>query len=276
MVAVVLVAASAAPAETTEQRWKTMSRWRAATSEEELRVRIEYVAGTLTIRPGAAGTLYDARIRFDADAQIPQLEYDDGRLRLGLSKKQDASSEGRGESRVDLELSTEVAVDLDVEFGAGAADLDLTGIPLRRLELRTGAGKPSVRVGRSNPALMETASFRLGAADFRVSGLGNLNAKRISVEAGVGAVTLGLDGSWDAEARLLVDLGVGALTLRVPESLGVRLRRESLLPLLASWSLEGMVQQDDAHYSENWEGADRRLDVEIKAGVGSLKVEWIR
>jgi len=273
---IVAGAAFASSAGAAEQDWKTMSRWRAATSEEQLRVRVEYVAGTLTIRPGVAGTLYDAHLRFDADAHVARLEYDDERLRLGTTDKENASSDGRGEGRLDLELTTDVAVDLDVEFGAGAADLDLTGIPLRRLELRTGAGQPSVRVDRSNPAPMETASFRLGAADFRISGLGNLNAKRISVAAGVGAVTLGLDGSWDAEARLVVDLGVGALTLRVPESLGVRLRRAALLPLLASWSLDGMVKRDDAHYSANWGDASRRLDVEIKAGVGSLDVEWIR
>lgn len=265
----------ASPAVAAGQHWKTMSKWRAATSEDELRVRVEYVAGTLTMRPGAPATLYDARLRFDADAELPRLEYDDGRLRVGTSTLEGASSERRGESRLDLELPTEVAVDLDVEFGAGVAELDLTGVPLVRLELRTGAGKPSIRVDRSNPALMEAASFRVGAADFLVSGLGNLNAKRISVEAGVGAVTLGLEGSWDTEARLLVDLGVGALTLRVPESLGVRLRRQALLPLLDKFSLDGMVKQEDAHYSANWEDADRRLDVEIKAGVGSLRVEWI-
>ena len=261
------------------QRWKTVTKSRTVTDEAELRVRINYGAGILRVRPGTDDNLlYQARMRFDEDAVRPEMDYENGRFRVGFSKLEGARSrklewEGR-EDKLDLRLPITVPVDIDVDFGAGRAELDLSGVHVDRLDLSTGASESVVRINEPNPIAAESAVFEIGAADFRVSGLGNLNAKRIAVRAGVGAVTLDLRGSWEAEARLVVDMGLGALTLQVPESLGVRVRRDAPR-FLASFDLDGMVKRADGHYSLNWDDAERKLDIEITAALGSVDLRWV-
>lgn len=251
-----------------------MSGWRAAAGEKSLRVRVAYPAGVLTIRRGPAGGLWEAQLRFDEDAERPQMEYESERLRVGTANREGASRGRRRQGELDLALSPRVPVALDVQFGYGRAELDLTGMRVERLDLSTGASEAVVRAAQPNPVQMDVANFQVGAADLSVVGLGNLNAKHISAEVGVGAVKLDLHGSWEAESRLSVEIGIGLLALRVPESLGVRLRLDApRLP--GALDLDRMARRDDAYYSRNWDNAERTLDIDIKAGLGSIQLEWV-
>ncbi|MDH3222783.1 MAG: toast rack family protein, partial [Gemmatimonadota bacterium] len=180
------------------QNWKTISASRGAQGERHLDVAVTYGVGVLRLSAAPDDLLYRTRLTFDADAATPVNEYHDGVLRLGLSGYRgkglhfkDWSSEGS----FDVELTQSVPMELSLEFGAVEADLDFTGLALRSLDLQTGASESSVHIDRLNPVQMDEATFQVGAADFHVRGVGNLNARRISVEAGVGSVTLELDGA---------------------------------------------------------------------------------
>lgn len=264
-------------AEAAAQSWKTFVSSRQPTGEEQLRVRVSYGAGALTLRRGGAGALYRLVLRYDEESAQPLAEYRDGRLRAGTSK-----ADGRGirftgfgdrtsQNALDLELGTDVPLELDLAFGAGEAELDLTGLPVRELEVSTGASESMLRIDEVNPERMGLASFKVGVADFRVEGLGNLAAEEVRLTAGLGSVTLGLDGEWPVDARLILEMGLGALSLRAPEDLGVQVRAGS--NFLASLDLEGLEKQgDDVHRSANWERAERRIDVEVSAALGSIEL----
>lgn len=273
----VAAAPSPGPAAAAAQSWKTFVSSRQPAGEEELRVRVSYGAGALTLRRGGDGALYRLVLRYDEESAQPLAEYRDGRLRAGASK-----ADGRGirfagfgdrtsQNALDLELGTDVPLELDLAFGAGEAELDLTGLPIRELEVSTGASESMLRIDQVNPERMELASFKVGVADFRVRGLGNLAAEEVRLTAGLGSVTLGLDGEWPADARLVLEMGLGALSLRAPEELGVQIRAES--NFLASLDLEGMEEhEDDVHRSANWERAERRVEVEVSAALGSIEL----
>lgn len=258
------------------QSWKTFVSSRQPTGEEELRVRVSYGAGTLTLRQGGAGALYRLVLRYDEESAQPLAEYRDGRLRAGASK-----ADGRGlrfagfgdrtsQNALDLELGTDVPLELDLAFGAGEAELDLTGLPIRELEVSTGASESMLRIDEVNSERMQLASFKVGVADFRVRGLGNLAAEEVRLTAGLGSVTLGLDGEWPVDARLVLEMGLGALSLRAPADLGVQIRAGS--NFLASLDLEGMEKHEDVHRSANWEQAERRVEVEVSAALGSIEL----
>lgn len=258
------------------QNWKTVSASRAAQGEDRLEVSVTYGVGELRLSAAPEGLLYRTRLTFDEDAATPVNEYRDGELRLGISQYRGKAlrfREWSSEGSFDVELSPTVPMDLELEFGAVQADLDFTGLALTSLELETGASESSVHMDEPNAVVMDQASFHVGAADFNISGLGNFNARRISVEAGVGSVTLELGGTWPRESELEIEMGLGSLELRIPRSLGVRLERNSFL---TSMDTGGMVRRDGAYYSANWEGAEQRVDVEISAAFGSVDIVWIR
>lgn len=275
--AMVAAAGLAGAADLDAQRWKTVTAARQVTNEEHLRVKVEYGAGVLTVRSGEDGELYNALYHFDETWSVPKSEYANGRLEVGLSAQGNHNSDfddWPGEASLELALTPAVPMDLDLNFGAGRADLDLTGLAIRELKISTGASESRVRVGEVNPEPMESAAINVGAADLHMHGLGNLNAERITVKSGLGAVTLRLDGEWPRDGYLLVEMGLGAVKLQVPRSLGVRLRRPG--SLLASIETEGLEKRGKVYQSANWESAERKIEIEITAVLGSVDLEWIR
>lgn len=245
--------------------------------ESEVQVEVEYGAGVFRLTPGDPGQLYRARFRFDETGPQPLHRWDGRVLHLGL--------EGGGHRRptirrspdgaeLDLRLGTGVPMELELTFGAVRADLDLGGIPLRRVTLTTGASETSVRVGQRNPELLQEARFQVGAASFRARELGRLRARSLVVEAGVGEVHLDFTGLEEGESTLRVTMGLGALELVIPEEVGVHLTRRS--SFLASMNAPGFEQSGNTWQTPGWPSAPRRLRIELESALGSVTVTRVR
>jgi hypothetical protein len=255
------------------QSWRSVTMSRQSSGEAGIDVRVRFGAGRLSIEPGEAGTLYKMQLRYDEEAFEPVAEYEDGRLDLGVEgtrhkfrwKKDDTQE-------MDLALARGVPMNLDLEFGAVRADLDLGGLQMTGLKLQTGASESRVDISSANPLRMEEAKLEVGAADFHARNLGNLNAERIEVDAGVGNLVLDFKGDWQGDAEVTVDMGLGALELRFPEGLGVHLEKDTFLTSLDS---EGLVKRGDSFYSLDWETAEHRVSVKVDAAFGSIDVVWV-
>ena len=268
-----LVMVAAVPAAATAQM-RTVTMSRQLQDDDEVRVSVEYGAGRFSVRSMDTRLLYRMQLEYDEDRYEPVSEYDDHRLVVGVESIRGGfrgrNSEG---GRLDLELARGVPMSLDMEFGAVRADVDLGGLALTGLELSTGASQSVIDVSEPSITSMELARFEVGAAEFTARHLGNLNAERIEFDAGVGSLTLWLDGEWRSDARVGIDMGLGALELRVPEGLGLQLRKDSFLTSLDS---EGLVKRGETYQSLNWDQAARKVTVDLDAAFGSVKVVWIR
>lgn len=277
MMRTMILAAAAAlvmmPAGAEAQSWRTVTMSRQLEDYDDLRVDVRYGAGVFSIRSTDEGLLYRMNLKYDEDRFEPVADFSGDRLELGVETRRrglDIDTDEAGELR--LELARGVPMDLDLEFGAVKADLDLGGLALTDLDLSTGASESVIDVSEPNPSRMETASFEVGAADFTMRNLGNLNAATILVDAGVGSLKLGLDGRWQRDARIGIDMGLGSLELRVPEGLGIRLRKDSFLTSLDS---EGLVKRGDVYESLDYDSAERRVVIDLDAAFGSVSVVWI-
>ena len=255
------------------QELRTISHSRQVTDEDFVEVEVNYGIGDLTVQIGAAGLLYRARMRFDDRFATPTAEYEDGRLEFGIEMVEDADTEGLSEMpSMDLELPSSVPMDLRLLFLGGTADVDLTGMRIRMLELTNGASESEVRVSRVNPEPMTSAKINVGVADFTVTGLGNLNARDVEVVAGLGVVNLGIDGEWPRGSRLSIGMGLGSMRIHIPGSLGVRVRHKR--GFLASLDIDGFEKEGDMYTSENWDGAGRRVEIDLSATLGSVEFIW--
>lgn len=261
-------------AELNAAQQKTTTWSRQVTDEERLEVDVGYGAGELTIERGESDLLYRAVFNHDEAVATPRHDYRNGRLDIGIrvADRGRFGSRRSVDSSLDLWLPGSVPVDLRLDVGAAEADVDLSGIPLRGFDYNTGASKSEVRIREANPERMASASINAGAADLAIRGMGNLRADRVTIKAGVGSVTLGLEGDWPADARVSVEMGVGALEVRIPADLGVRIHRESFL---ASIDADGFERSGRTYLSRNWEDAGRRIDLEITAALGDIDVVWV-
>lgn len=274
---VVVVAAVAAmvmtPVLAQGQEWRAVTMSRQLESNDEVRVQVEYGAGRFTVRSVDEGLLYRMNLHYDEDHFEPVADLSGDRLRLGVESRGRSIRVGKREAgQLDLELARGVPLELDLEFGAVQADIDLAGLALTELALSTGASESEVTVSELNPVRMSRATFEAGAAEFTVLQLGNLNTDRIEVDAGVGSITLGFDGRWQRDARVDIEMGLGSLELRVPEGLGVRLRKDSFLTSLDS---EGLIKRGDVYESLDFDDAEHRIEIDLDAAFGSVSVVWI-
>jgi len=272
--ALLAAVALAAPAEA--QRMRTMTSARQLQGEGRVNVALQYGAGRLRVSPTRGDLLYRMELRYD-DARVrPVSEYDRaaGRLKLGVEGR-DHRGRGRGdddEQHATIELTPRVPMELSLTFGAGEADVELGGLALTDVHVQTGASQTVVSFGRPNRVAARRVKVDAGAAELRVSGLGNTRSPRFEFSGGVGEATLDFGGTWTQSATAQIDMGVGAVRLRIPRSLGVKVVRDSFL---SSFDASGMVKRGNAWYSRNYAQARYKLDLSIHSAVGSVDVDWI-
>ncbi|TVR66540.1 MAG: hypothetical protein EA422_01770 [Gemmatimonadales bacterium] len=260
------------------QNRATLQATRDVGSERELRVDLQYAAGSFSLTPAAPGRLYQLRAHFDEESQRVTHRYRDGHLEIETEMEGSTRLRGglRGvseQSELHLRLGDRVPTRLFLELGAVQGELELGGIPLRHLEFTTGASDTQLQISRPNPVEMDRAVFTVGAASFQARGLGHLHAREIKVDAGVGDVRLELDGLRRDRTRLDLSLGLGNLEIAVPEEVGIRLVRNGFL---VSMDAPGLVRSGNVWESPRWEEAQRSVEIHLDAALGSVSVERLR
>ena len=253
------------------QNRRTVTMSRQVEDEQDLEVNVRYGAGRFSVGPAESGVLYHMQIEYDEDVFRPIAEYQDRSLQIGTESlgRHFWFRRDRGAGKMELALSRDVAMDLNMDFGAVRADIDLGGMRLTRLEINTGASQTLIDISEPNRETMSRASIDVGAAEFTVLNLGNLNAEVIEIDAGIGEIDLDFGGDWRQDTRVSVDMGLGSLVLRFPRGLGVRLVEDTFLTSLDS---EGLVKRGDAYYSLDYDDAEYQITVDVDAAFGSIRV----
>lgn len=276
MTGAVVATAAAVPSTAEAQTWRNLTSSRQLWDTQPISVAVSYGAGELTVRPiESDGLLYRMEMRYDEERVAPVAEFDSAsrHLNLGLRKREDRGGRGDfSDARADIHLTDQAPIDLALRFGAGKATIDLTGLQIERLHLETGASEAEMRISTPNPIRAKEVAMRAGAAEFRVEGLGNLRAERISFQGGVGSTTLDFGGAWEQDASARVQMGMGSVVLRFPRSLAVRINRNAVL---TSFDATGFTRRDGNFFSDNWDTAEQRLTLDLDAAFGSVTVEWI-
>jgi hypothetical protein len=246
-------------------------------SEQALRMIVDFTAGELFLRPSQNGALYRMQLRYDAERYDPRGAYQAERsvVRLGLERNSAGglrvASRGRLAQQAVVEVTPDADLTLEANLGAAESSLELGGLRLEDLSIISGASRTELRFSRPNRVLCRRAQISSGAADLRVSDLGNSGCRRWTIEGGVGQVRLDLGGEWPEETEISVRMTVGGVRLVIPRDLGVRLR---LSRFLASFSPDRFSRSGRAYTSESYASARRKVDLEIDTTLGSVAVEW--
>jgi hypothetical protein len=245
--------------------------------ERRLHAVIEFAAGRLDLRPAAPGRLYGLTLSYDADRFRPIGRYDAeaGQVSLGVE------GIGGGGIRVDrrkalpqdalIELPAGVELTLDASIGAAESNLELGGLRLSALDLRTGASRTTINFASRTTGDCRTASVTSGAGELTVNSAGNSGCRSWRLDGGVGAVYFDLGGAWPADARVTLNMALGGVTLAVPKDLGLRVRVSGFL---SGFDAKGFSKDGKTHTSNNYSSAARKLDVEVSSAMGGVTVVW--
>jgi hypothetical protein len=257
---------------------RPFSTFRQLHGETRLKVHLEYGSGNLRLQPGEPRDLYRMNLSYDEDRFLPVSDFDSpaGTVHLGLKARGEGGvrvvSRNQLRQAALISLSPRVELNLDVSLGAVDADLELGGLRLSQIDVKTGASQAAVRFSRPNTMRCRSATFSAGAAEVSVIGLGNSRCEEIVFEGGVGKVLLDFSGAATSNVRAAVKMAVGGITLRLPRAVGVRIAMDKFL---SSFEAAGLVRRGGAFVSPNYDKASRKLDIELLTAMGGIDVEWV-
>jgi hypothetical protein len=245
--------------------------------EPRLAVRLEYAAGNVRVAPGPENRLYRMDLSYDESRYVPLSEFDgqSGSVVLGLRPAGEGGvrvvSRDQLSQPATVSLSPKADLALDLALGAVDADVDLGGLRVSSLRVKTGASHAVIRFSQPNGSRCEGASITAGAADVAVLGLGNSRCDDITFEGGMGKLLLDFSGNWTSSSEVEVKLAMGELTLRLPRKVGVRL---SMDKFLSSFNPVGLVRRGNVFESPDYVRAQHHLDLDLTTAMGGVKVEW--
>ncbi len=277
----VLVAGMARPVEEDKNR---IRRRAPLTTEKQLVVEVGAFTGNFYLYPGDADVVYDLSLHYENSA--PVVTYNRMGERGYLNIKAKSFSKEREENPeseevhfnlkdqdCELYVTPAIPVDLRLKFDVVRGELELGGLKLENLELNAGVSKVLVAFSQPNPIPLEVVRIQAGVGKLRMQGLGNANFQRLEFEGGIGTSVLDFSGDFHQNARLQFDVGIGKVTLRLPRTIGVRVKINK--SFLSSVDIDDVYKKGGYYYNDKWGKAPASMDIRINAGIGKVSIEWI-
>lgn len=189
-----------------------------------------------------------------------QIQHGAGRLRVSGGAPPDALAEGTFSGGLHYRTQR-VGDELDVEMSPRSFPFGLAPWNWGRGDLGWSFGL--------NGDIPLSLSFDTGASDVRL-GLGDLRVTELRLGTGASAVNVTLPAH-AGRTRVRVEAGAASVVLRVPPDVAARVRFEGALASI-DVDRNRFPRMDGAYQSPNYDTAQDRIDIEIEAGIGSIRV----
>ena len=255
-----------APAEPTRETRIFTVNEAAPAGVEAASLTIEMGAGTLNIS-GGAKSLVEGTIQYNIPGMVPEVSRDQEQVRIKQSTGNEINIPNQNVlNDWDLQLGT-MPMALTIKAGAYEGNIDLTGLALTSLSISDGASQTKVRFDAVNLAAMDSFTYRTGASQVELRGIGNANTGRFDFEGGAGDFTLDFSGDLQRDMTVTIKSGISSLTVIVPEETPARVNLVGGLSNISpfgTWTISGNTYEK--------EGSGPRMDITIEMGLGSLKL----
>lgn len=235
-------------------------------SGQPTELSIEMGSGELEITGGGAG-LVDGSVRYNVEKWQPAVTTDGSRVEIIQGSEGSIDIPDRNViNEWNLHLGN-TPIDLQIKAGAYQGTLDLSGVPITNLRVSDGASRATVKFDSLNPARMEQLTYKTGASQVDLEGLGNANATKILFEGGAGSYTLDFSGDLQQDLSVRLSAGISNVRINVPENARVRVEIGGGLSNVSvggTWTTNGDV------YERN--GSGPLIDIKIDMGLGNLEL----
>jgi len=233
---------------------------------ETFEMTINMGAGDLTLAPGAEG-LISGEIRYNVSSWKPTIQRDDDSIEIAQEPNKSLGIPGQDlVNEWNLKLG-KTPLDLSLHAGAYKGTVDLSGVPLTNLKVNDGASQAKLVFKEANPAEMEELSYKTGASQVELSGLGYANASEINFDCGAGNYTLDFSGPLQRDVEVSIKGGVSNVKIIVPKD---TLAVVDLTGGLKNVSLTGTWNVEDHVYTSLGKGY--KIEIEVDMGLGNLEL----
>ncbi|TAK62256.1 MAG: hypothetical protein EPO24_05100 [Bacteroidetes bacterium] len=258
------------------------------TNERSLKVTIEAGLGDVTIAKSKGGNILEATVESDRTINLDDCIDYEIRDRVGFlnftSDCDDNSKKHVKKSKTHfsdfessdwwLNITDDVPISFDFELGMGKADINMTGLSVKDLNLSTGASSVTLRFDEPNKSTIEDMSIEAGLSKFRAEGLGYANFNYFKFDGGLGTYVLDFSGNLTHEADVDIEIGLGSVTIIIPKNVGVKVFCEkNWISHLNIDEDDFTEREDDTYYTSNYSSASGKMNMHVEAGMGSVKIK---
>lgn len=258
----------AAPADAATQTFQDS---RPIKGEKALAVELTLGTGEVTIEPGSFDKLYEVRAEVDPESVEAKSRYGDGTLSLYTLSQRKLGVPGI--NRWNVSFTQKLPLTLHADLGAAKSHLDFTGLRLKDCTLLMGASLATLRFNTPNPIVLKQMRIEAAAANVQGFGLGNSNFESFEFKGGVGNSELDFAGDYRRKGQVKASVTVGRLIVRVPRSLGLRVKAADGWASRVKLPTE-LVQAEGHWVSPNYASAPGRIDLEAETRVGGIEIKW--
>jgi len=274
-----VLCALAAAAPLHAQHVRTLESARLLRDSAPVAVRVQFGTGTLSVGAADAPYLYRSITRFGDAFVAPTSAWNASQRTLTLTGGQrgGARPTGDADDRDDentqdwrLQLSRRAPLELTINAKAADATLDLTGLPLRRFSLNTGAAAATVRFDAPNAESMSVFDASVGAGGLKLIGLGNAGASETRIVGDVGDISLDLGGRWQRDMLVSIRSAVGTVRITAPPTVGIEMTSDGAL---ARVSASGPITRDgDVWRSANFATSAVKVRIVVTSMLGKVEL----
>ena len=240
---------------------------------EALSLRVAVGACRFAARPGDGDTWIAGTYHDPTDKRTPRVLDEGSSVTITEAEPsfERIPSVFGGVPRYELQFGKQRPFALTIETGASEFDLDLGGVPLRRLAVRQGAGKFELSFSAPNPEPMEALEVSSGAAGIELGELANANFSEMRISGGAAGYGLDFGGVLSRDARVSIETGLSGVEISVPASTAARIFTETTLGRVDVG--DGFTKREGAFLTEGVVSGGTPV-LEIRAGVrlGALQL----
>jgi len=232
-------------------------------SPVELSVAME--VGTFNL-DGGGSWLVDGTIQTNVPAWTPAITRTANLLVIEQGQRKVFRRHPGNEIVNDWQLKLgQTPLDLNLNLRAYTGILDLSGLPLRNLDITDGASSSEIRFDSPNPVAMTRFDFRSGASTAVLRGLANANFTEMNFRNVGGDYTLEFSGERQRETTVNIISGLGALKIEVPADTAVTTVLDGNFQKL---ELQGEWQSEENVHSTA--GTGHALTIKVEMDLGTL------
>lgn len=171
-------------------------------------------------------------------------------------------------------LTEDVPYNLNLSYGIGTAYLDLAGLSVKNLFVKTGSADVNIDYLSSmpNPVIMDTMAINVDLGNVVVRQINHANVQNILAEVGFGNMLLDLSEPLDEPCRINASVGAGSLEIFIPKNkipIIIRVKESMLCDVKLTKSFTELEDNVFSNMSVD-EDSDHMLEFDVDVSFGSI------
>lgn len=252
---------------------------------DQLEVDIEYGMGELNLDANMKPKLISGSIFYYPLWFAPEIEYEeksnrgvlsirtdqDDNYNLGLSVLSKKGFSEFEDNSLDFSLPSMVPIELELKIGMGASNIDFTDLILSRIKIEGGMGEMNVEIHKPNPMVCDFLKIDTGLGSFEAEGLGNINAREVDIEVGMGSAKIDYRGHFTHDVEINIEVGMGSIELILPENVNVKAKVHH--NFLSNFDMDDLIKKGNYYLTDDWESARPTVYLDVSVALGSVDID---